>query len=265
MDARGVGVFDLTSDGEQKATLQPSEVRNVAAGLLLRKRCHVPITCVDLTRSDSSTDIGLTRRLLGASLLVPDVMMLLVTFAQLSTASRLASTDRGNHESVVALLGQRLALLSHWARIIWVEKTVLAIETAVTATAAMPPLPGTLQTNFINALGMVADSRNRCPNRVGVVCYSRPLKRNIALKLFFKCPHRHGWLQAVRGIPAAYTMRHSTDDLTLSCTSCGRDQIEEDPKMFHCPRFGCCYDLCLVCAAGLAQNRKHELDSIEIE
>jgi len=259
MGAHGADVWDLTSDVEPEAMLQLVDGENMAA-VHQRSRRQIPIGA-DLTRSYAPTDVDLTSRLLGASLLVPDVLMLFIAFAQLSTASRLASSNRNSREAVVALLGQRLALLSQWARIIWVEKTVLAMKTAVAATAAMRPLPGTLQTEFINVLGMVANARNRCPNRVGVFCYFRPLQQNVALKLFFKCPHKHGWLQPVRGVPTTYAMRHSTDDLTLSCSSCGRSQIEEDPKLFHCPRFGCCYDLCLVCAASLAQNRKLELDS----
>mmetsp|Transcript_70206 Transcript_70206/g.116281 ORF Transcript_70206/g.116281 Transcript_70206/m.116281 type:complete len:85 (-) Transcript_70206:15-269(-) len=53
-------------------------------------------------------------------------------------------------------------------------------------------------------------------------------------------------------------MRHGTDDLVITCTSCDRIQIEEDPSFFHCQRFGCCYDLCLVCAEGLVRHRRGE-------
>lgn len=259
MSALDADLLDLTLDAaEPEVTLQTTHAEHVV--VQVHKRRQVTTMCVDLTRADASTVADVTRTLLGVSLLVPDVLMLLVTFAQLSTASRLACVDRTCREVVAVLVGKRLAILSYWARIIWVEKTIMAMETTVAATAKMPPLPETLHTDFINALGMVANARNRCPNRVGVFCYSQ--QRKIALKIFFKCPRRHGWLQTVRGVPAAYAMRHSTDDLTLSCSSCGRYQIEEDPKLFHCPRFGCCYDLCLVCAASLAQNRKLEIDSI---
>merc|ERR1712190_688422 len=80
-------------------------------------------------------------------------------------------------------------------------------------------------------------------------------EHDVRLHFDFKCPRRHGILQQVRGVPMAYAIRQGTDDLTLTCSNCERGEIEEDPKLFHCPKFGCCYDLCLLCAQNLVQHQ----------
>lgn len=220
-----------------------------------RRRRHPPpggaSVLVDLTAEAAELDV---EPLAARSLMNPEVLLRLVGLAGLSAASYLAKADLCGSEGVRRLFGRRLAHLSRYARSIWVEGPLVVRDAALAALAR--PLPQELRCRLLDALVEVAAARNRCPLRVTAIWYSQQTQCGMNLKIDFKCPRRHGALQSVRGVPTAYTMRHGTDDLTLTCTSCNRGQIEEDPKLFHCPRFGCCYDLCLLCAEGLARHRR---------
>lgn len=180
----------------------------------------------------------------------------MVSLAGLPMASCLAITDHSGCEGVCRLVGRRLAHLSRYARAIWVEGPLVARD-AAEAALAQPLLPE-LRRRLLDALVDVAAAKNLRPLRVTALWRSQRTRSGIALKIDFMCPRKHGPLQVVRGVPVAYTMRHGTYDLTLSCSNCDRGQIEEDPKLFHCPRFGCCYDLCLLCAEGLVRHRRSD-------
>merc|ERR1712194_404993 len=168
---------------------------------------------------------------------------------------RLCITGHAGHAAVRSVLsGERCKAMSSWRWGIW-EETLPALH-RLAQWCLEPPLGALMRRSMLDALTEVANERNRFRKRVGVLCFFRLQdQEKVVVKFDFKCPRGRGILQALRGIPSAYMMRHNTDDLTLTCSRCGRYQIEEDTLLFHCPRFGCNYDLCLVCAEGLVRHR----------
>jgi len=189
------------------------------------------------------------------AILSPDRLMQLVILLRLDDVSRFRLLSRVVYEAVQELFGHRLTYLSCWARGIWSAWPGTLQRVAIAA--ASPPLLPALRVLLLEALDDIAHAKNRRPLRVRTLCYSaRP--HGISLRFDFRCPRRHGVLQKVRGVPASYSMHHGTDDLTLSCSNCDRGSIEEDQMIFHCPRFGCCYDLCLLCAEDLVTHRRED-------
>eukprot|EP00933_Yihiella_yeosuensis_P028107 TRINITY_DN21915_c0_g1_i2.p1 TRINITY_DN21915_c0_g1~~TRINITY_DN21915_c0_g1_i2.p1 ORF type:complete len:224 (-),score=32.75 TRINITY_DN21915_c0_g1_i2:113-784(-) len=196
----------------------------------------------------------------------------LVEFVELKPVARLALTGRAGQEAVQLLLSpSHLTALQNWTGSIW-RATLPALERLAEAVIA-PPLAVTARRCLLDIMAEVARRQNRCRNRVRVLCFTRRPSQGAAssasaavvnrsggtgkviVRFDFMCPRKHGALQPERGPPASYTRTWtSSDDHTLICSNCGRDQIEDDYMFLHCPRKGCCYDLCSRCAAALVQH-----------
>ena len=171
-------------------------------------------------------------RLLAASLFSPEVLTSIVVLVRLGAASRLATTHKSGHVAVRALVGMRLGHLSRWASGIWVDGPAAIRDAALKATA--PGLPRPLHSALLDALTHAAQWRNRRPLRVAVLCYTKPPKRSVAVRFEFLCPRRHGALSEVRGVPTQYCLRHSSDDLIISCANCDRGQFQSESGGLGC-------------------------------
>eukprot|EP00439_Symbiodinium_sp_Y106_P053960 s1788_g7.t1 len=195
----------------------------------------------------------------AAQKLTQEVIIHLIEFGKIDAVARLSTTGRAGKAAVKCVLSsERVAAIKTWRDVIW-SAQLPVLQRAVEAAVA-PPLPPAARVAILDAFGEVAYRRNLCPWRVRAICFTRAGRtvgeapRRAMVRFDFRCPRRHGLLQPVRGVPAAYRLRSSTDDLMLLCSHCGRDQIEEDEMILHCPRFGCCYDLCLSCAEVLGSR-----------
>ncbi|CAE7438991.1 unnamed protein product, partial [Symbiodinium sp. CCMP2456] len=195
----------------------------------------------------------------AAQRLTLEVIIHLIEFGKIDAVARLSATGRAGKAAVRCVLSP----------VIW-SAQLPVLQRAVEAAVA-PPLPSAARVAILDAFGEVAYRRNLCPWRVRAICFTRAGRavgeapRRAMVRFDFRCPRRHGLLQPVRGVPAAYRLRSSTDDLMLLCSHCGRDQIEEDEMILHCPRFGCCYDLCLSCAEALVTHRRSDKDAQRCE
>eukprot|EP00439_Symbiodinium_sp_Y106_P055792 s1788_g7.t2 len=213
----------------------------------------------------------------AAQKLTQEVIIHLIEFGKIDAVARLSTTGRAgkaadpasdlfvcnkvvtmsqkmlvSEEVKCVLSSERVAAIKTWRDVIW-SAQLPVLQRAVEAAVA-PPLPPAARVAILDAFGEDA------PWPGGAICFTRAGRtvgeapRRAMVRFDFRCPRRHGLLQPVRGVPAAYRLRSSTDDLMLLCSHCGRDQIEEDEMILHCPRFGCCYDLCLSCAEVLGSR-----------
>ncbi|CAK8992735.1 unnamed protein product [Durusdinium trenchii] len=187
----------------------------------------------------------------SAHALNSEVITAIMEFAKIHAVTKLCATGRAGKEAVQCLLSPiRVATIQSFKRAIWVAP--LPVLERLAEALVAPPLAAAARRALLDVLVEVAHKQNLCRVRVRALCFTRPattkVERRVVVRFDFGCPRRHGVLQPMCGVPAAYRIRSSTDDLMLSCSHCARDQIEEDQMMLHCPRFGCCYDLCIRCA-----------------
>eukprot|EP00927_Polykrikos_kofoidii_P038226 TRINITY_DN32533_c0_g1_i1.p1 TRINITY_DN32533_c0_g1~~TRINITY_DN32533_c0_g1_i1.p1 ORF type:complete len:229 (-),score=18.19 TRINITY_DN32533_c0_g1_i1:534-1220(-) len=182
--------------------------------------------------------------------------------AQLKHVVRLGGASRASRTAICAVLPLDCCVaLTSWGESVWVSRPEVLMALACRA-ASFFLLPA-LRRALLDALTELAARRNLCPARVVASCYTqlgRGGVKDVAVRFDFRCPRGHGALRPLRGVPAAYSLHSGTNDLTLACRHCQRLQIEEDALIFHCPRFGCCYDLCIQCAEWLCHHRQPNAD-----
>ncbi|CAE7466884.1 unnamed protein product [Symbiodinium natans] len=201
----------------------------------------------------------------AAKSLTLEVIIHLIEFGKIKAVAMLSTTGRAGKEAVTCVLSpDRIAAIKMWREVIWSAQLPVLQRAVEAAVCGLPPLALAVRVSLLDAFGEVANRRNLCPWRVRAICFTRAseaegeareVPRRAMVRFDFRCPRRHGLLQPVRDIPVAYRLRSGTDDLMLLCSHCGRDQIEEDQMILHCPRFGCCYDLCLRCAEVLGLGK----------
>ncbi|CAL1172171.1 unnamed protein product [Cladocopium goreaui] len=145
-----------------------------------------------------------------------EVITAIMEFAKIRAVAKLCATGKAGKEAVQSLLSPaRVAAIQSFRKAIWVAP--LPVLERLAEALVSPPLALAARRALLDTLVEVAHVQNKCRLRVRALCFTRlvpgEVGRRVVVRFDFRCPRRHGLLQPIRGVPAAYRMRSGTDDL----------------------------------------------------